>query len=48
MVSWPRLMVEATCTSILGGGLEGTEIPLWTVATTPLYLPFAGGQYQYM
>ena len=30
-----------------GGGLEVTGVPLQTVATTPLYLPFAGGQYWY-
>ena len=29
------------------GGLEGTGVPLQTVATTLLYLPSAGGQYRY-
>ena len=31
----------------LGGGLEGTGVPLQTVATTPLYLSSAGGHYRY-
>ena len=40
-------MVEATCAPIWGG-LEGTGVPLQTVATTPPpYLPSAGGQYRY-
>ena len=38
MVSWPRLMVEATCAPIWGG-LEGTGVPLQTVATTPPLSP---------
>ena len=29
------------------GGLEGTVVPSKTIANTPLYLPFTGGQYQY-
>ena len=31
----------------LGGGIEGTGVLSQTIATTHLYLPFAGGQYQY-